>query len=156
MFCKFKPAVCTSGCSCCCRMALTKYVCDICVQNYNLIVPNIRSFLLHIGASPTQAGIIIGCCDLASMPSTVGKLHKLSFRFTSFHVAYMICSQAHTAINHCNCASALFAVKRCQLGLLCQLRVCTQLASAGVATCDASFGTIAANTSEAQYSIHAA
>jgi hypothetical protein len=41
-------------------------------QNYNLIVPNVRSFLLHIGASPTQAGIIIGCCDLASMPSTVG------------------------------------------------------------------------------------
>lgn len=42
------------------------------MSNYNLLVPSVRSFLNHIGALPTAAGIVIGCCDLASMPSTVG------------------------------------------------------------------------------------
>lgn len=42
------------------------------MSNYNLLVPSVRSFLTHIGALPTAAGFVIGCCDLASMPSTVG------------------------------------------------------------------------------------
>ena len=37
-------------------------------------VPSIRSFLTHIGASVSLAGLLIGCCDLTSMPSTVGAL----------------------------------------------------------------------------------
>lgn len=44
------------------------------MANYNLVVPSIRSFLLHIGAHSALAGLVIGCCDLASMPSTVGEL----------------------------------------------------------------------------------
>lgn len=43
------------------------------MSNYNLLVPSVRSFLFHIGALPTAAGLVIGCCDLASMPSTVGE-----------------------------------------------------------------------------------
>ena len=35
-------------------------------------MPSIRSFLTHIGASVSLAGLLIGCCDLTSMPSTVG------------------------------------------------------------------------------------
>ena len=35
-------------------------------------VPSIRSFLTHLGASVSLAGLLIGCCDLTSMPSTVG------------------------------------------------------------------------------------
>jgi len=35
-------------------------------------VPSVRSFLTHIGASVSLAGLLIGCCDLTSMPSTVG------------------------------------------------------------------------------------
>ena len=35
-------------------------------------VPSIRSFLTHIGASVSLAGLLIGCCDLTSMPSTIG------------------------------------------------------------------------------------
>lgn len=42
------------------------------MANYNLVVPSIRSFLLHVGSHTAFAGLVIGCCDLASMPSTVG------------------------------------------------------------------------------------
>ena len=42
------------------------------MANYNLVVPSVRSFLTHLGASAAAAGLVIGCCDLASMPSTVG------------------------------------------------------------------------------------
>lgn len=37
------------------------------MSNYNLLVPSVRTFLTHIGALPTAAGFVIGCCDLASM-----------------------------------------------------------------------------------------
>lgn len=37
------------------------------MANYNLLVPSVRTFLTHIGALPTAAGFVIGCCDLASM-----------------------------------------------------------------------------------------
>ena len=42
------------------------------MANYNLVVPSVRSFLTHLGANAAAAGLVIGCCDLASMPSTVG------------------------------------------------------------------------------------
>ena len=74
---KGKPAMEASSRSCCNAVfKLTR--CEMCQ------VPSVRTFLHHIGASASLAGIVIGCCDLASMPSTIGvprvpQVHLLQF-----------------------------------------------------------------------------
>lgn len=40
--------------------------------NYQLVLPNIRDYLTDIGAAVTMAGVVIGCCDIASIPGTIG------------------------------------------------------------------------------------
>ena len=41
--------------------------------NYQLVLPNIREYLTDIGAAVTVAGVVIGCCDVASIPGTIGR-----------------------------------------------------------------------------------
>lgn len=41
--------------------------------NYQLVLPNIRDYLTDIGAAVTLAGVVIGCCDVASIPGTIGR-----------------------------------------------------------------------------------
>lgn len=43
------------------------------MANYNLVVPSVKATCRHIGAPIAAVGMIIGCCDLASMPATVGE-----------------------------------------------------------------------------------
>ena len=40
--------------------------------NYQLVLPNIRDYLTDIGAAVSMAGVVIGCCDIASIPGTIG------------------------------------------------------------------------------------
>lgn len=40
--------------------------------NYQLVLPNIRDYLSDIGAVVSMAGVVIGCCDIASIPGTIG------------------------------------------------------------------------------------
>ena len=42
--------------------------------NYQLVLPNIRDYLTDIGAAVSMAGVVIGCCDIASIPGTIGGL----------------------------------------------------------------------------------
>ena len=54
--------------------------------NYQLVLPNIRDYLSDIGAAVTMAGVVIGCCDIASIPGTIGTIHTHSFSsFQSLH-----------------------------------------------------------------------
>ncbi len=40
--------------------------------NYQLVLPNIRDYLTDIGAALSMAGVVIGCCDIAFIPGTIG------------------------------------------------------------------------------------
>ncbi|KAL3144746.1 hypothetical protein ABBQ38_001867 [Trebouxia sp. C0009 RCD-2024] len=42
------------------------------MANYQLVLPNIRDYLTDIGAVVSMAGVVIGCCDIASIPGTIG------------------------------------------------------------------------------------
>lgn len=42
------------------------------MANYQLVLPNIRDYLTDIGAAVSMAGVVIGCCDIASIPGTIG------------------------------------------------------------------------------------
>lgn len=42
------------------------------MANYQLVLPNIRDYLFDIGAAMSMAGVVIGCCDIASIPGTIG------------------------------------------------------------------------------------
>ena len=42
--------------------------------NYQLVLPNIRDYLSDIGAVVSMAGVVIGCCDIASIPGTIGNM----------------------------------------------------------------------------------
>ena len=42
--------------------------------NYQLVLPNIRDYLTDIGAAVSMAGVVIGCCDIASIPGTIGRV----------------------------------------------------------------------------------
>ena len=42
--------------------------------NYQLVLPNIRDYLSDIGAVVSMAGVVIGCCDIASIPGTIGEM----------------------------------------------------------------------------------
>lgn len=41
--------------------------------NYQLILPDIEKYLEHIGAASSWAGIVIGCCDVATLPGALGQ-----------------------------------------------------------------------------------
>lgn len=45
--------------------------------NYQLVLPNIRDYLSDIGAAVTLAGVVIGCCDIASIPGTIGTIQDI-------------------------------------------------------------------------------
>ncbi len=45
--------------------------------NYQLVLPNIRDYLTDIGAAVSMAGVVIGCCDIASIPGTIGEAPPL-------------------------------------------------------------------------------
>lgn len=40
----------------------------------NLIIPTITELCAHIGVPNSTVGIIIGCCDIATIPATMGAL----------------------------------------------------------------------------------
>ncbi len=42
------------------------------MANYNLIIPTITELCRKIGVPNAMVGIIIGCCDIATIPGTVG------------------------------------------------------------------------------------
>ena len=42
--------------------------------NYPLVLHNIRDYLSVIGAVVSMAGVVIGCCDIASIPGTIGNM----------------------------------------------------------------------------------
>ena len=42
--------------------------------NYQLVLPDMKDYLLHIGAQSSWAGIAIGCCDVATLPGAIGML----------------------------------------------------------------------------------
>ena len=41
--------------------------------NYQLILPDIEKYLENIGAGASWAGIVIGCCDVATLPGALGE-----------------------------------------------------------------------------------
>lgn len=41
--------------------------------NYQLILPDIETYLEHIGAASSWSGIVIGCCDVATLPGALGQ-----------------------------------------------------------------------------------
>ena len=45
--------------------------------NYQLVLPNIRDYLSDIGAAVALAGVVIGCCDIASIPGTIGTIQDI-------------------------------------------------------------------------------
>jgi hypothetical protein len=42
------------------------------MANYNLVIPIITELCRKIGVPNAMVGIIIGCCDIATIPGTVG------------------------------------------------------------------------------------
>ena len=44
------------------------------MANYNLIIPTITELCRKIGVPNAMVGIIIGCCDIATIPGTIGGL----------------------------------------------------------------------------------
>ena len=47
------------------------------MANYQLVIPTVSRFLQHMGADLSAAGLVIGCCDIASIPVTVGEVSPL-------------------------------------------------------------------------------
>lgn len=43
------------------------------MANYQLVIPTVSRFLQHMGVDQSAAGLVIGCCDIASIPGTVGR-----------------------------------------------------------------------------------
>ncbi|KAK9832195.1 hypothetical protein WJX74_002578 [Apatococcus lobatus] len=41
------------------------------MANYQLVIPTVSKFLQHMGVDQSAAGLVIGCCDIASIPVTV-------------------------------------------------------------------------------------
>ena len=40
--------------------------------NYNLVIPTITALCAHIGVSDSAVGLVIGCCDIATIFGTLG------------------------------------------------------------------------------------
>ena len=41
--------------------------------NYNLVIPTITALCAHIGVSDSAVGLVIGCCDIATIFCTLGE-----------------------------------------------------------------------------------
>ena len=54
------------------KQGKTQLARDVLQANYQLVLPNIRDYLYDIGAVMSMAGVVIGCCDIASIPGTIG------------------------------------------------------------------------------------
>ncbi len=54
------------------------------MANYQLVIPTVSRFLQHMGADPSAAGLVIGCCDIASIPVTVGECSSRVVSWWSF------------------------------------------------------------------------
>ncbi len=80
--------------------------------NYQLVLPNIRDYLTDIGAALSMAGVVIGCCDIASIPGTIGggplctPLHHSSTCVCIFPALHVIASHMmcfHITALHVTC-----------------------------------------------------
>ena len=58
------------------------------MANYQLVIPTVSRFLHHMGVDQSAAGLVIGCCDIASIPVTVGTYEKASVPLGS---ALLVC-----------------------------------------------------------------
>lgn len=71
--------------------------------NYQLVLPNIRDYLSDIGAVVSMAGVVIGCCDIASIPGTIGRLAP-----SSTHGPLWLHTSLQSAPSMLHCASVCF------------------------------------------------
>ena len=71
--------------------------------NYQLVLPNIRDYLTDIGAVVSMAGVVIGCCDIASIPGTIGNV-LCSWRC---HLLSLLQCPPVCFILSCGCCAAL-------------------------------------------------
>ena len=46
--------------------------------NYQLVLPDMEDYLMHIGAQSSWGGIVVGCCDVATLPGALGT-HNVLF-----------------------------------------------------------------------------
>ena len=71
-------------------------ICVFLQANYQLILPDIETYLEHIGAASSWAGIAIGCCDVATLPGALGHYTYLWHHHCSAHslLAVTAASQA--------------------------------------------------------------
>ena len=59
------------------------------MANYQLVIPTVSRFLQHMGVDQSAAGLVIGCCDIASIPVTVGGHHAAILQYTTaIHTPY--------------------------------------------------------------------
>lgn len=42
------------------------------MANYNLVIPTITRLCAHLNVSNSVVGLVIGCCDVATIPGTIG------------------------------------------------------------------------------------
>lgn len=47
------------------------------MANYNLVIPTVTELCRKINVPNAMVGIIIGCCDIATIPGTIGTPRKL-------------------------------------------------------------------------------
>lgn len=58
------------------------HVAGLYMANYNLVIPTVTELCRKIAVPNAMVGIIIGCCDIATIPGTIGApLLLLSFWF---------------------------------------------------------------------------
>lgn len=95
----------------------------------NLIIPTITELCAHIGVPNSTVGIIIGCCDIATIPATLGLL-TLPHQGGSSHCRALVVGRAwlrrlraiHTAHVNSIDAAATALLVNCASPQLCSLR----------------------------------
>lgn len=85
--------------------------------NYQLILPDVETYLEHIGSASSWSGIVIGCCDVATLPGALG---QCAYHMCLLHHPY----PAHAlwvklAVSHTTAASQTFHQEPCCLELCC-------------------------------------
>ena len=92
--------------------------------NYQLVLPNIRDYLSDIGAVVSMAGVVIGCCDIASIPGTIGntpfllgllppQLAASSAILLHHSFCALLCLFVQTVYNHCKECCVISCCKSC-------------------------------------------
>ena len=69
-----------------------------CTWADNLIIPTITELCAHIGVPNSTVGIIIGCCDIATIPATMGA-HTRSSHLHSILQAVLACYTCNCSYN---------------------------------------------------------